>query len=63
LRHGKKIMNNQPTVPFNTDTSAWSEEQFYRYWERIGMLCGAGDITIEAHEIAVREAEEYGRNH
>jgi hypothetical protein len=56
-------MNNQPTVPFNTDTSAWSEEQFYRYWERIGMLCGAGDITIEAHEIAVREAEEYGRNH
>jgi hypothetical protein len=44
----------QRTAPSNL-----SPEATYRYYERLGILCGAADPTPEQHRIALLEAREY----
>jgi hypothetical protein len=39
-----------------------SPEATYRYYERLGILCGAADPTPEQHRIALLEAREYDLN-
>lgn len=38
-------------------------ERLYRIQERLGILCGSGEPTIEQIEIAEQEAEEWVRRH
>lgn len=47
----------QRTAPSNL-----SPEATYRYYERLGMLCGAADPTPEQHRQALLEAREYDLN-
>jgi hypothetical protein len=35
------------------------EELDYRFQERLGILCGANDPTMEQWEIGMREVEEF----
>lgn len=44
----------QRTAPSNL-----SPEATYRYYERLGILCGAADPTPEQYRIALLEAREY----
>jgi len=43
--------------------SGLSEEATYRYYERLGILCGAAEPTPEQHRIALLEAREYDLEH
>lgn len=47
----------QRTAPSNL-----SPEATYRYYERLGMLCGSADPTPEQHRQALLEAREYDLN-
>lgn len=47
----------QRTAPSNL-----SPEATYRYYERLGILCGAADPTPEQHRQALLEAREYDLN-
>jgi hypothetical protein len=47
----------QRTAPSNL-----SPEATYRYYERLGIMCGAADPTPEQHRIALLEAREYDLN-
>jgi hypothetical protein len=38
-----------------------SPEAFYRYQERLGILCGSDEPTEEQHSIALLEALQYER--
>jgi hypothetical protein len=62
---------NNPTLRANTITQALTQtapkhlspEATYRYYERLGILCGAADPTPEQHRTALLEAREYDMNH
>ena len=43
----------------HTAPSNLSPEATYRYYERLGILCGAADPTPEQHRTALLEAREY----
>jgi hypothetical protein len=47
----------QRTAPSNL-----SPEATYRYYERLGIMCGAADPTPEQHRQALLEAREYDLN-
>ena len=47
----------QRTAPSNL-----SPEATYRYYERLGIMCGAADPTPEQHRVALLEAREYDLN-
>ena len=43
----------------HTAPSNLSPEATYRYYERLGILCGTADPTPEQHRTALLEAREY----
>jgi len=47
----------QRTAPSNL-----SPEATYRFYERLGIMCGAADPTPEQHRQALLEAREYDLN-
>lgn len=49
-------MNNHSILKMTEDEL--QIEWRYRYWERIGMLCGSGEPTEEQKAIARKEADQ-----
>ena len=61
---------NNPTLRANTITQALTQtapkhlspEATYRFYERLGILCGNETATSEQLQIALMEANEYDLN-